>query len=296
MLVSEPDRIQGLIKSIEGFHDRDISIRFAQMHRGTRRGLSVLAQVVQIAIAIVVTWTAPTIAAVKPSDAAATHAYLKAKLAQQRAIAKQLNAGLAAIEAVATKVNAECPGVLAGAPLDMKPESKSAGEISDEIGRGALGAPERQTHPLIARFDRAVRHLRWSNPRLTRLVHEDALEQDEQSALAPPDLCADARAWVASGYTTTSPATKRLLHELDRISSITLIESEPHEKFTFNVDSIIARRLKPYENRADRLLARKLRKSVEPLELLKPNSPQAREVLALFEAAGKVYADLGTSP
>jgi hypothetical protein len=65
--------------------------------------------------------------------------------------------------------------------------------------------------------------------------------------------------WVASGYTAVSAGTKRFLHRLRVVSSITLIESEPHEPVSnfFDLNALVAHRLKPYEDHADQLLARK---------------------------------------
>jgi hypothetical protein len=239
----------------------------------------------------------PAAASVKPRDAAATHAYLKAELAERQAVARQSQAGLKAVEALAGQVKTECPGVLAGAPLNTKgqPTNESAGEIAQELLFSVFSLPEHVAHPAITRFDHAVGRLLWSSRRLTRLIHESAKEEDEQSGLPTPALCPDLKAWVQSGYTATSTATKGFLHELDRISSITLIEFEPHEEATLSVERIIAHRLKPYEDHADRVLARKLNPPKEAQEL-KPGSAPAERLKAFFEAANKVYAALETSP
>jgi hypothetical protein len=96
--------------------------------------------------------------------------------------------------------------------------------------------------------------------------------------------------WVASGYTTVSGATKQFLQRLRVVASTTLIESEPHEPASdfFNLDALVAHRLRPYENHADHLLAQQaLRPHV------KISDP---ELSPLFEALGKVYAALGRSP
>jgi hypothetical protein len=91
-----------------------------------------------------------------------------------------------------------------------------------------------------------VRRLRWSNPRLTKLFRSLAIEQDQQSAIPPPDLCSDMRFWVASGYTAVSAGTKRYLHRLSVVSSITQIEWEPNEPATnpFHTNALLAYRLR----------------------------------------------------
>jgi hypothetical protein len=232
----------------------------------------------------------PAVARVKPSDAAATHAYLEAKIAEEKALMAAIPAGIKLLEDLAVQVKAECPGVLAGAPplTKGKPGNQPQVEISRELLFGVLLAPGRAEQPVLARFERIVRRLHWSNPKLTRLLHSFAIEEADQSALPAPNLCADLRAWVASGYTAVSTGTKQYLHRLDVVASITVIEPEElNEEPTFEDDRLIAYRLKRYEDRADQVLARRLLKGQA-----KVTDPRIRPI---FDAAGKVFAVLGAS-
>ncbi len=150
-----------------------------------------------------------------------------------------------------------------------------------------FGAAEHVAHPLDERFARTVRRLHWSNPKLTRLLRSLALEQAEQSGIPTPNLCADTKFWVASGYATVSADTKDFLHRYSVVSSITVIEPEPHEPLRdiLNLNALIARRLRPYEDRADMLLAKKA---------IPPEGKITGPALTpLFEAIGKVFAALG---
>lgn len=239
-------------------------------------------------IAVIVCSATPALGSVRASDAKATHAYLKAELNEQRATAGG-PAELKAIETLEAQVKEGCPGVLAGAPRYTNGEkpSQSQLEVSEELIGGVFGAGERAEHPVLARFARVVRGLRWSNSKLTRLLHSLAKEAAEQSAIPPPDLCADLKFWVASGYAKVSAGTKQVLHRMRVVSSITLIESEPHEPAAnfLNVTKLVAYRLKPYEDQADRRLARK----ALPPEI-KITDPRLRPFL---EAVGKVYLALG---
>jgi hypothetical protein len=221
-----------------------------------------------------------------PSDHAATHAYLEATLLEGRAEAAAQPDGLKVIEELAARVRAGCAGILAGSPLRSKtrPPDQSATEMKEELFSSSLLAAEHPSHPAFVRFANKVHRLGWSNPRLTRLLHSFAAEAAEQSAIPTPDLCADARAWIASGYRAVSAGTKQFLHRLDVVSSITLIEPEPHEPLTFNSAKTIAYRLKPYEDRTDRALARRLLERE-----VKITDPRVRP---FFEAAGKVLAIL----
>ena len=233
------------------------------------------------------------LARVSAKDAAATHAYLEARIVLKRAQTRSQAAYLGAIDALAARVTAECPGVLVGAPPHVRGEKTNRSEVeaSQELATATLGAGEALEHPADVRFADSVRRLRWSNRRLTLLLRSLAIEQAEQSAIAPAPLCADMKFWVASGYTATSLATKRFLHRLEVVSSITQIEDEPNEPVSdlFNLDALVAHRLRPYENHAERVLARK---ALPPqAKIIDPALTQ------LFEAAGHVFTALGrTAP
>lgn len=235
---------------------------------------------------------APAVARVTASDAAATHAYLEAKIVLQRAEVAAAPAELKAIGALEAQVKTECPGALAGAPPHVKGEktNESQYQVSEELLSAGLGAGGDVEHTADARFARTVRRLRWSNPKLTRLLRSLALEQAKQSAIPPPELCADMKFWVASGYTAVSPGTRQYLQRLKVVASTTLIESEPHEPVSdfFHLNALVEHRLMPYENHADRLLARK---AIRPEANL--NNPALRPLL---EAAGKVFVALGRTP
>jgi hypothetical protein len=199
---------------------------------------------------------------VSAGDVAATRAYLRAKEVEVRAEVAAYPAAIKTLEALDERLAGECPGVLAGAPHHVKgaPVKEPEANIIQELLITVLGAPERSEHAIMERFARTVGHLRWSKGKLTRLVHSYAAERAAQSALRPPNLCADLKAWVTSGYRTISADTTRYMHQLQAISRMTLIESEPGEGFTFDVDKIIARRLAPYEDRADKATLHRTRR------------------------------------
>jgi len=220
----------------------------------------------------------------------ATHAYLEARIALQRTSAADGTANLKTYAALAAQIRAECPGVMAGSPPHVKGEKLNQASMAmlDEVLSATFGAAEHLQHPADERFTRTVRRLHWSNPRLTKLLHSLALEQDEQAAIPAPDLCPDLKFWVASGYTAISPATKQLLHRHDVVSSITRIEPEPHESLlnAFNLDALVKHRLKPYEDHADQRLAR--RAFPHEVKLINPRAKPFLEAIgAIFEALGR---------
>jgi len=256
------------------------------------RRLSSLLLVILAAIAYPCSAAAARVTA---SDAGATHAYLDAKIVSQQAMVAAEPAELNAIHALAAQVQAECPGILAGAPPHVKGEktNQSTYEVDQELLSAGFGAAEHVEHPADALFARTVHHLRWSNPKLTRLLRDLASEQAEQSAIPLPNVCSDMRFWVASGFNTVSAGTKAFLHRHSVVASITLIESEPNEPAAalFNLNALVSRRLKPYENHADRLLARK----ALPPEPKLTDPAELKALTPIFEAVGAVLAALGRS-
>lgn len=258
------------------------------MQRSAGRGscLRLLRRLLSAALIVSICAAGVASARVSRTDAAATHAYLRATLALRRANAAAGSAVLNAVDALAQTIREECPDVLQDEPR----ETESGGEISIEVADAIFGTAERVDHAANERFYKTVRRLRWSNPRLTKLLHELALEQAEQSGVPPPPLCADLKFWVASGYTTTSTATKQYLRRLDEISAITTITAEPHEKpfeDFLQPERLIAHRLSRYENETDRLLA----KEVFPSKEASTSPAEA----PFIEAINRVYQALGTN-
>ncbi len=212
-----------------------------------------------LAGALLVVFAMPAVARVKPDDAAATLTYLKAQYIATRAADADIPAGFAALEALGKKLNVECPGVLANAPHLAPGESPSQSqlEITEEVLTVVLGTFERTDHPALAHFSHVVSGLRWSDRALTRLARSYAAERAAQSSLQAPDLCADLKAWVASGYQAVSPSTKQYVHRLDVISGMTVVNFNEG----LDIGKIIARRLSPYEGRTDKAIVRRINRT-----------------------------------
>jgi len=69
---------------------------------------------------------------------------------------------------------------------------------------------EQSDRQALLTFADAVRSLHWSNPTLTHLVGTEVAELEERLAQPIPDVCADMKAWVSSGYETLRAGTKEL--------------------------------------------------------------------------------------
>jgi hypothetical protein len=190
-------------------------------------------------IAVLVLGLMPARAIATPQDIASTHAYILANFA----LARETEAGVKATQASIVRLNQrlgqECRDVGAGSP-ENEESQKTSYEVVGALWSVSYGA---DAGPIGA-FAQAVRPLRWSNPRLTRLAQSYARSLHELAALPMPNLCGDVRAWSASGFRTI-PATTLGFDK--RAESI-----ETH--------TIPPRLLAPYERPADKsILARTTR-------------------------------------
>jgi len=129
------------------------------------------------------------------------------------------------------RLGQECPNVGAGSPQDEEAQQVSH-EVAGMLWSIAYGADAGPIHAFV----QAVKPLRWSSRRITRLAQSYATSLQELAALALPNICADVRTWSAGGFRTAPPAT---------ISFDQYAESiEAH--------AIPVRLLAPYERPADR--------------------------------------------
>lgn len=178
---------------------------------------------------------APTAAAAQ-SDVAATHAYIEASYALGQA-------GVASIPAVQAKVKElngslarHCPRAGAGSGQDEATQPM-AREVASQLWAIAYG----YNAGAIAAFVARVGHLRWSNPRITRLVAREARGYHDLATLPRRDLCADVGAWAASGFTVIPPGVVALDERAEGS----------------DVEPVPAQLLAPYERGSDtRVLAR----------------------------------------
>jgi hypothetical protein len=223
---------------------------------------------------------APAIRArVNPADIAATRMYLRAAHEYEQAIRGGGPADLAAAHALISRIASACPNVLAGAPPNTATEEITR-EADLEVGH-ALEQP--QIKPTIV-FAKKIEHLRWTNRKLTYYVRGFAAESKATAELAAPDVCVDARAVAASGFTTIPASTTRyVLRDLCASSKVE-VQNSPGE--TGELPEIIGIMLKPYELPSDRaLIPRRLsrpeRKAKENAEYARLSSAESEMANAL---------------
>jgi hypothetical protein len=168
-------------------------------------------------------------------DRAATRAFLRAQHAYALALLANVPASVRAIDAVGGRLGRECPGVVSAAPpperlpsFGEEPEplsprqqgeenrlERQRGELELELGSAFQRALLEPDQAAALAFARAVHRLRWSVPQVTAYAHLDAASVQAQLELPVADVCADMRAWAASGFRAVSPQTKAFVARLE---------------------------------------------------------------------------------
>jgi hypothetical protein len=214
---------------------------------------------------------APAREQVASRDRSATRGYLEAELAYQRALTAAAPAAKAGVEAVANGLIRECPGVLTGAPreslktiFENHPQTPRQTGESNRAHRQLADVQLELTSALALpgidagrqagiAYARAIRMLRWSNTTLTTLEHDRAEFLEWQLQVAAPRVCADMKAWRASGYKTLSSATKTYVREAEaRVDPLLLLERELRPARS------AAKLLARYEGPTEKALSRKI--------------------------------------
>jgi hypothetical protein len=150
--------------------------------------------------------------AASPQDASSTHTVLVATSKALQGIVSTWPRVEASFDQLDRKFAAECPDVGAGSPQN-EPEQKLSYEVA-----GALWATGYHTDAkIIEEGIREVSSLRWSNPAITRRVHQFIRGLREMIAVQVPDLCGDIRSWTASGYQTIPASTLRFDQHVEAI-------------------------------------------------------------------------------
>lgn len=89
----------------------------------------------------------------------------------------------------------ECPGIGAGLP-----QTEIEKRLSYEVAGALWATAYRADAPIVKRFIHRVTGLTSSDPKINRRVYKFLNGLNEMLALQVPDICADVRAWTASGY------------------------------------------------------------------------------------------------
>jgi hypothetical protein len=158
----------------------------------------------------------------------ATRTYIKANYTLVSAARANLAPAKAAITNLGATVAGECPVV-------------GALEV-------AAYQPDRES---MLAFAHAIHVLRWSNRKLTRAVDGYATKLEGFTTLAPPNICADVKAWVASDYATL-PAS-------------TIAFDKGFYTFDIEAEEVPLRLLRPYESATEASLLHRTQRLEAPL-------------------------------
>jgi len=129
-------------------------------------------------------------------DASASQAYVRANYALVAVGHARLASAEDTLQGLLKRMRSECPMVVAGSPQDEASE-----KLTWEIAATMRLVVFRRIAGPIGAFARTVGRLHWSDGALTRGVHDYARRLNAEATAPAPDLCADLRAWKASGYT-----------------------------------------------------------------------------------------------
>jgi hypothetical protein len=219
----------------------------------------VSAFVVVAFVFVVLLSTTPSGALGTQGDDAATRAYVAAVYKWTVSAVDRLPVSDRFFVSLAGRVGRECPGVFSGAPSltltsrTLRPQvprqvsglTRTIKQVSDlkaELSLALLSAwsrPDRQADLALAR---AVLPLRWENPALTRSVRIFIVTLQETSQIDSSRVCADMKAWVASGYRALPVGTRHSL----RLREAMIMQADRAEP--------IQQLLVHYENSRDRIL------------------------------------------
>jgi hypothetical protein len=156
-------------------------------------------------IGVVAFVAAPSCAlAASAQDLASTQRYVQANYTLVQAGSGKIKAAEAALQRVLHQVQGECASAAANSP--QNPDST---QLSNEVIGAMVLAAYHTDVPAGTAFIRAVKGLRWSNRSLTNTIQSYAAKLNVLRTLAAPNVCADVRAWVASGYRTLPTSTIR---------------------------------------------------------------------------------------
>ncbi len=200
-------------------------------------------------------------------DQAATRALLHAEYELLKAILARLRPADAAVARAAKALGSECSGVLGGAPdegvIEEEAPPRSRPRLSGRVqGERARSEQEKRTidaeidETIFAAAGRVLRgpydayiatatRLTWSDATIGALVRQRAARLREELIGPPVAICAEMRAWAASGFHRLPPGS-RGLEEAEEARSKQAVKGD------------LEVLLQQHEDRAGRALARRI--------------------------------------
>ena len=211
---------------------------------------------------------AASILAVLPASAVAggvdqrsDHAALTAYQSYLQGISARMPAVRQAESAYVSTVANGCAGTLD--PLNHVSMSSinqnAVFEFGEELGGSAFLVAYSPAHGPFARLAARLESLRWSSPRTASTVKRYLTAQSSLFALAPSDVCTDARALAATGAKTIPPGTAQWVAEFRSAAAVEESAAGPFARVLEQFESSADAALVGSDNRLLRSLSGKLK-------------------------------------
>jgi hypothetical protein len=107
-----------------------------------------------------------------------------------------------------TSIIGECPHVMVGAP-----RGDARGALNLEVLMAPVLASVDAQGTIIRAYIDSIASLKWSEPKLTRLVGTSVGELQAELRVVLPNTCADIRLWIKNNYRRVPAATERFNQE-----------------------------------------------------------------------------------
>ncbi len=168
--------------------------------------------------------------------------YLHARAIYVGAVAHDAPDVEAAERQLARRIKRDCPGVLGGAP-----GNHLAGEFLQEVLGVQNLIAHKATSAANTRFAEQVGRLRWTEPRITRMIARLVSARRKLGALPLPNLCRDARGWASTHFRVLTPGTIRFAATLT--PRLVLATAEGHGTLEASINAL----LRGYETAQERI-------------------------------------------
>lgn len=159
----------------------------------------------------------PASAVANSRDVASTRAYVLANYALVRAAHTDLHAAESSISTLNATLGQQCPQIAAEAPQNSQSQ-----EFSKEVAGSLWSIVYHTDVSAVDAFVKAVTPLHWSKPKLTKTARRYADSLRQLTELPAPEICADLRSWIASGFKTVPASTVSFDKRLDSIGATTI--------------------------------------------------------------------------
>jgi hypothetical protein len=226
-----------------------------------------------VLVSIALCCSAP-IAAASSLDEQATHAYLIAQYKLFTALLHKAAAVRSAENAADARIAHECRGVLSGMPQPpliprtaLTPRARGENArfayqqqaIEAELAAAIARPGDSLDRPAEEAYAAEVHQLSWSNPTIASSL-QAAVSGELEGVSAPMlSFCADARAWVQSGYRALSTPSREFEASQEARKSSARKEGSLGTLLEPYLNASGRTLLEPYESASDRALIRKTR-------------------------------------